>query len=530
MKSKVLVTGALYEGAIDRLKANEQIELTYLPDCPREELLKIAADQNVIISRSETTVDKELIDHAPELKIIARAAVGVGNIDIEYATEKGILVINTPGKNTNSAAELTMAMLLGMFRNVPQAHMKMKSGGWDRHSFNGSELKGKSIGIVGLGNVGHRVAQFARGFDMTVYAYDPYIAPRIFERNHTIPCQTLDELASKVDILTVHVPLNKETTGMVDEAVLLKMKPGSYVLNIARGGVIDEETIVKLLDSGHLSGAAIDTWLHEPKPLRKLVDHEKVWCSPHIGATTVEAQIAIGETIVEQVEKALSGSVVDYPVNLPQIGIIDNPLLKPYAVLAEKLGSMAAQILDFNPTNIDLFYRGDLAGTDQSLIRLGFVKGYVSQVVDGYISFVNAGDHFKKLGVNLVEKEDPAFTGYRSAIKLVIYGERGEKLKLGGVVFDEKYPRISLIDDFYFEVEPSGCFIVSQNDDKPGVVGEIGRFFGENNINIDSFDLSRNQKGGKAMALVKVDTIPTHEQLVKMSKIKNMISTKCVVF
>ena len=480
------------------------------------------------MTRSETDVDREVIDAAPDLKIIARAAVGVGNIDIPYATEKGILVINCPGKNTNSAAELTLGMLMGMFRNLPQAHATLKQGGWDRHRFTGRELKGKTIGIVGLGNVGHRVAKFARGLDMEVLAYDPYIAPAVFERNGARAVSDLKELARSVDILTVHVPLNKETKGMVDGGVLDAMKPGSWVVNAARGGVITEQDLVKRLDSGHIAGAALDTWDSEPKPLAALLNHPKVWAAPHIGASTVEAQIAIGQTIVEQVNKAIEGGVVDYPINLPAVGIIDQPLLKAYAVLAEKLGALIGQIIDFNPSKVELSYRGNLAHLDPALVKLSLMKGYANQVVDEWVSFVNVESLFSRLGLELTEKQDPDFQSYKSALKVHVTAPQGKSLTVGGVVFDDQYLRISLINDFYFEMEPTGSMLVVENNDRPGVIGDLGHFLAKNGVNIDSFELSRNRKGGKAMALIKVDSDTGTIDTDAMEKIPNVNSVKTV--
>lgn len=527
-KTKVLITGALHQSAMDAFYRQNHLEITYRPDCSRDELLKLVTEVHVLVSRSETDVDRAVIDQASQLKVIARAAVGVGNIDITYATEKGVLVINTPGKNTNSAAEMTMALLLSMFRHIPEAHTKMKEGGWDRHRFTGRELQGKTIGVIGIGNVGHRVVKFCQGFDMDVLAYDPYVSTSVFQRMNVTRIESLEELAKRSDILTVHVPLNKETKGMVDLKILELMKPGSWVVNAARGGIIVEKDLLTALESGQIAGAAIDTWESEPKAWASLVKHPKVYCAPHIGASTDEAQIAIGETIVEQVLKAVEGGVVDYPVNLPQVGIIESPLLKPYAVLAEKLGAMAGQILDFNPSSVRMAYRGDLAGLDHSLVRLSFMKGYAGQVVDGFVSFVNAIQHFEKLGLQLDEATDPSFDSYRSALKIIISGPEGQKLTIGGIVFDSKYPRISLVNDYYFEIEPKGSFILVENEDKPGVVGSLGMFLSGRAINIDSFDLARNRKGGEAMAMIRVDSSPSDEDLKAMMSIPHVDRVKFV--
>jgi D-3-phosphoglycerate dehydrogenase len=524
----VLITGALHQSAMDVFNGNKHLKITYLPDCDRDTLLRHVVDATVLVTRSETDVDRDVLDAAKSLKVVARAAVGVGNIDISYASEKGILVINCPGKNTNSAAELTLGLLLSMFRNIPQAHAKVKGGGWDRHRFTGRELRGKRIGIVGLGNVGHRVAKFARGFDMEVSAFDPYISPQIFEQHGVKAVATLKDLASCVDVLTFHVPLNQETKGMATHEVLRSMPWGGWVINAARGGIYREKDMIELLKSGHIAGLCVDTFESEPNVNPDLLALPNVWCTPHIGASTEEAQIAIGETVYDQVVKALAGGVVDYPVNLPQVGVIHDQRVKSYAVLAEKLGSLAGQIAGFNPTHAEISYRGDLAGLDHSLIRLSFLKGYVSRVVNDYVSFVNVEKHADKLGVKVLDKSDPQFDSYRSALKINLVGAGHQTLRVGGLVFDDQISRLSLINDYYFEAEPSGHMLLVENEDKPGVIGDLGHFLGFKNINIATFELSRNRRGGKAMAVIRVDQeVSTHDQ-EEMARIRNIIKVNRV--
>jgi D-3-phosphoglycerate dehydrogenase len=525
---RILITGALHTDAMTRFRNHSGFEVVYLPDCQRQELLEQVATADVLVSRSETDVDREVIDHAKRLRVIARAAVGVGNIDIDYATEKGMLVINCPGKNTNSAAELSLGLMLALLRKIPDAQNKVKSGGWDRHRFSGRELRGKTIGIVGLGNVGHRVAKFSNGFDMEVLAFDPYIAPEVFIRNGARRVETLAELLPQVDILTVHVPLNRETKGMIAASELALLRRGSFVINAARGGIIHEGDLLAALDSGHVSGAGIDTFDHEPKPMPQLIQHPQLCCTPHIGASTDEAQIAIGITVFDQVCKALEGGVVDYPVNLPDIGLSDSPLLKPYAVLAQKLGSVVGQMIDFNPTQIDVSYRGDLAGLDTKIVRLSFIKGYASHVSDQYISLVNAQAFVEKIGVKITELSDPDFSSYKSAFKVIVWGANQQRLSIGGIVFDGVYPRISLVNDFYFEIDPTGRLLLMENNDRPGVIGDVGHFLASQSINIDHFSLSRNRKGGNAMAVIRTDSTPTSEQLKAMGSIKNVASVKLI--
>jgi len=521
-KIKVLVTGKLHPQAIDSFEKHPSIDLWNKPDISRKEIESYISEAEVLITRSETTIDPSLLALADKLKVIGRAAVGVGNIDLEEATKRGIIVINCPGKNTNSAAELTLGLLLSMFRNIPQAHQKVKSSGWDRHLFQGNELKEKKIGIVGLGNVGHRVAKFAKGFDMKVYAFDPYISDKKFEQYQAIKVDSLEELAKKVDILSLHVPLNEETKYLVDQKILSEMKPNAYLVNAARGGVVHESDLLAALDSGQIAGAAIDTWQGEPKIDQKLSLHKKVWVSPHIGATTIEAQKSIGKTIFEQVMRALEGDVVDYPVNMPNISVIPNQEIKKYTVLAEKLGKLARQVASFNIKKIHIKYRGKITKTDNSLICLGFLKGYLSGIVEGYVSFVNVQENAERLGIVVEESTDPSFTGYESAIKIELSQSHQEKLIVGGTVFQEKFLRVSLIDGFYFEVEPNGSFLIIKNNDKPGVIGDIGTFLAKENINIGSFDLSRNKAGGEAMAVIRVDQSISSSSLDKISAIQNI--------
>lgn len=528
MRTKVLITGALHPVALEGLAKIDNLNVVYLPDATFAEFQTELKDTQVLVSRSETDVNRELIDAAPNLKLIARAAVGVGNIDLEYATEKGILVMNTPGKNTNSAAELTVGLMLSMFRRLPEAQQTLKKGGWDRHRFTGLELRGKKVGIVGLGNVGHRVAQFCNGFDCEVFAYDPYIAPDVFTKHRAIQVTSLLELAQKVDILTLHVPKTKETTGMVDREILKAIGPEGYLVNAARGGIVLEKDLLWALENRLIAGAAIDTFETEPKPLDAIVKHENVYCSPHIGASTLEAQIAIGHTVADQIRKALEGGVVDYHVNLPEVGVIDKPIMKAYSTLAEKLGSITGQILDFNPVSVHFQYRGDISELDNSIIRLSWMKGYLNKIVDDYVSFVNVGRHMEKLGITVREDVDPGFSSYNSALKVIVRGAQGQQMTVGGVVFEDRHLRLTLINDFHFEVEPNGNMLLISNHDRPGVIGDVGQYLAKSQVNISGFNLSRNVKGGMAMAVVSIDQKLTPQNLKDLKNLPNVESVKAI--
>jgi D-3-phosphoglycerate dehydrogenase len=537
-KIKILITGKLHDVAIELFKnppnelaPNLPIELAYFPDCSREVLLKEVVDSHVLVSRSETDVDKEVLAAGKQLSVVARAAVGYGNIDVEAATESGVLVLNTPGKNTNSAAELTLGLLLSVIRNIPRAHASTAAGGWNRHEFTGTELLEKTIGIVGLGNVGHRVAKFCRSFDMRVLAYDPYISEEVFRKHGAERRATLEELLAECDVLTVHTPLNKETKGMIGEIELRKLKKGAVVLNAARGGIINEKALLKLLNEGYISGAGLDTFDNEPKPMIELVSHKNVVVTPHIGASTHEAQYRIGHTVAVQTLKALRGEIVDTPVNLPHVSVLGTETSRRFAVLAEKLGRVAAQICDFNPRELRLLVAADIKPEELQLLRISAIKGFVSPSSDEYVSYVNAERLLARRGLNLTIESISAETSTvrRNGLELRVEGAAAhEQTSVGAVLFGNEHPRLCSINDFLFEIEPEGEMLVLQNHDRPGVIGDVGSFLARNQINIAQFELSRNRRGGMAMSLIRIDGTLEPELLTGMRKLPNVIGVKMV--
>ena len=524
MTFRILVTGALHPLALQTWQAAPELQVDYRPDLPYEEILPIVGGYHALVSRSETRVTRELIDAGARLKVIARAAVGVGNIDVDYATEKGILVINTPGKNTNSAAELTVGLLLAAMRKVVPAHQRMAQRGWGRHDFTGRELQGKTLGIVGLGNVGHRVARFAQAFEMDVLAYDPYIADEAFERHHARKVE-LAELVEQADVITVHVPLYSETLGMIGAEQFARMKDGVVILNVARGGVIDETALLAALRSGKVGAAGIDTWAEEPPPDNPFVELPNVVMTPHIGASTQEAQRRIGESIAEQTLRALRDEVVDYPVNMPRVSVLTHPRVKYYVVLAEKLGSFAVQSLDFNPRRIQVMYRGELTSEEGMMVRRAFLKGFLRNTAEETITFVNAERKAADRGIVVDEADDPSFREYLCSVQFVVQ-DHDHSFKVAGVVFGENNYRLSQVNDFAFEVIPDGVLLWVVNNDRPGVIGEIGTTLARGGINISQFELSRNMPGGQAMSLLRVDSAVGNPVLEALRAIPNVVSVR----
>jgi D-3-phosphoglycerate dehydrogenase len=524
MKFRILVTGRLHPVGLEMLRATPEVEVADHPDLPYEEVLSLIGDCHAIISRSETEVTREMIDAAPDLKVIARAAVGIGNIDVEYATEKGILVINTPGMNTNSAAELTLGVLLAALRKVVPAHGTLQGGGWNRHHFTGTELMGKTLGIIGLGNVGHRVARFARAFDMEVIAYDPYISDEVVEANHARKMDLADLIAT-ADVITIHTPQTPETIDMIDAAAIARMKEGVVLLNLARGGLINEQALLEGLRSGKVGSAGIDTWSTEPPGDSPFRDFPQVVMTPHIGASTEEAQRRVAESIADQTLRALRDEVVEYPVNMPRFKVLTSPRVKYYTVLAEKLGTFAVQFLDFNPSLVQVMYRGELTSEEGVMVRRAFLKGFMKNTAEEAITFVNAEQKAAQRQIHVEDSEDPHFTDYPSAVMFVV-SDHDQSFTIGGVVFGENNYRLSRVNDFLFEVIPDGYLLSLVNVDRPGVIGQVGTILANHGINISQFELSRNMPGGQAMSLIRIDDPAGQTVIDQLKALDNVLSVK----
>ncbi len=518
---RVLITGAIHPKGLELLGQEADLEVDFRPDLPIDEIMRIIGPYHCLIVRSETPVRRELIDAAPDLKIIAVAAVGVANIDVDYATEKGILVMNTPGKNTNSAAELAFGLLLSVVRKINLADGNMRRGGWDRHRYSGMELMDKTVGIIGLGNVGHRMARFCLGFEMRVLAYDPYIPDETFAR-HRVEKVDLDTLIRESDVITVHTPKTKETINMLTARHMAAMKPGVVLINAARGGIINEPDLLAALKSGQVAGAGIDTWGVEPPKDNPFAELPNVVMSPHIGASTTEAQMRVAEAIAVQVPRALRGGIVDYPVNMPQIRMLEGDLMTAYTVLCEKLGSFSAQFMDFQPRHLEISYRGDIACHDCTLLRLAFLKGYLKHSLE-YVSYVNADLRAQSAGLGVTTIERPDFKAYKSAVKFVFSGE-GKSFAVGGVVFSGPHPRIALVDDFAFEVDPQGTFLAIRSEDRLGVVSAIASILDSNDILISRFEFSHSKERKRSMFLIRVSRKGVPEKVVEALRAEKHIT------
>ncbi|HEU4521170.1 MAG TPA: phosphoglycerate dehydrogenase [Thermoanaerobaculia bacterium] len=499
---RVLVTDTLAESGLAILRAAEDVDLDYRPGLKGKELLDAVARTDALITRSGTAVTPELVSSGDRLRIIGRAGVGLDNVDVEACTARGILVINAPTANIMSATEHTMAMLLALSRNIPEAHASVMRGEWVRSKFMGIELNGKTLGVVGLGRIGSRVTVRARAFGMRVIAYDPYIAPSAFERVAAEPV-SLDQLLAESDVITVHTPLNDETRGMIDASDIARMKDGVVLVNVARGGIYDEAALAAALNSGKVSGAAVDVFVEEPPKDNPLLKAKNIILSPHIGANTIEAQDRVAVQTAEMVIEALRGSIFVSAVNLPFEGLADADAA-PMINLAEKLGLFAAQVIN-GPVSRAAIELWGIKERFTKILSVAALKGVLTPFVAESVNFVNAESVAENRGIAISSTTHPTPHDYTNLITFRAASE-SEEICVSGTLFSEKNQRIVSVNAFRVEFKPEGHIIYIINKDVPGVVGKVGTLLGDREINIAEYNLARDSSGGKAMAVITIDS------------------------
>jgi D-3-phosphoglycerate dehydrogenase len=522
---RVLVTDTLAESGLEILRAASDVDLDYRPGLKGEQLLRAVTESDALITRSGTAVTRELVNAGKRLRIVGRAGVGLDNVDVDACTERGILVINAPTANILSATEHTMAMLLALCRNIPEAHASVKRGEWTRSKFMGIELSGKVLGVIGLGRIGTRVTTRARAFGMRVLAYDPYIAQTVGEKVGA-EMVSLDDLLAQADVITVHTPLTDETRGMLGAKEIAKMKDGVITLNIARGGLYDEKALADALASGKISGAAVDVYVEEPPPKdNPLLKLNNVILSPHIGANTIEAQDRVAVQTSEMVVDALRGSIFVSAVNLPFEGLSDSDAA-PLIDLAERVGLFTAQIMTSPVTRAAV----ELWGIDERLLKIlsvASLKGLLTPRLAESVNFVNAEQIAQNRGIAISATTHPTPLDYNNLITFRAASER-EEMCVSATLFSEKNQRIVSVNNFRVEFKPEGNLIYVINKDVPGVVGKVGTLLGDREINIAEYNLARKSSGGKAMAIITVDSALDPATLSFLRSFKEMEEVKQV--
>lgn len=521
---KILISDNLSPLGVDLLRGHEQFQVDFKPGLPPEELKAIIGQYHALIVRSETKVTPEIIAAADNLKVIGRAGTGVDNINVPAATARGIVVMNAAGGNSVTTAEHTISLLMSLARKIPQAHGKLKGGKWDKKSFMGTELSGKTLGVIGLGNIGKIVAARAVGLAMKVLAYDPFITKDVATRAG-IELGTLDEVFGRADFITVHTPMTEETKGIIGQAAFAKMKDGVRVINCARGGLVDEQALYDAIKSGKVAGAALDVFEKEPVPTdHPLLTLDEVIVTPHLGASTHEAQDSVAVQISETVANYLLTGAITGAVNVPAVSAEALQTMQPYLTLGEKLGQFQAQFFNQSVSEVQINYSGEVADLDVRPITQAILTGLLKGV-SARVNQVNASVIAEERGLRVTEATARAAQDFASLIEVVVRNEEAES-RVAGTIFGRGEQRIVVIDSYRLDALPEGQMLVVRNDDQPGVVGRVGTFLGEHQINIAQLYLSRNQAGGTAISVYQVDSALDAATLAELTKVAHVLSVK----
>lgn len=505
MPYKILVTDPLNQDGLEPLVQHEDMNVIIKTGLAEEQLLEEIRTADALLVRSQTQVNRKLIEHAPQLKIIGRAGVGVDNIDLEAATEHGILVVNAPGGNTNSAAEHTMAMLLSLARNIPQARESLRNGEWNRGKFIGIEVKGKTLGIIGFGKIGAEVAHRAKGQRMDVIAYDPFLTKEKADKLG-IRQGSIDDVLAVSDFITVHTPLIKETKHLLNREAFRKAKEGVRVLNCARGGIIEEEALYEAIIEGKVAGAALDVFEEEPPINNKLLALDQVIATPHLGGSTVEAQENVAIDISKDVLHFFSDGIVQHPVNLPSVTKESLHQLAPYFDLAEKLGAFAS-FLDQGIEEVAVHAAGKLAENETSALTRNAVKGLLQRFAASQVNEVNALYNAAQKEIEIHETKTTTSKHFTNLLTIEITTKNGKR-KVSGTVLDGFGPRIVRVDSYHVDIQPDGHMILIEHYDKPGAIGRMGTLLGNYDVNIATMQVDRKETGGHAIMLLSVDKHP----------------------
>jgi len=522
---KILICDGMVAEGLAIFEKEPRFEVINQKGIPREELLAKVPECEGVVVRSATKIDKEAIEAGKRLKVVARAGVGMDNIDVEAATQRGVVVMNTPDGNTTSAAEHTMALMLSLLRNIPKADAKMRTGGWDRNKFTGHELFGKTLGIIGLGRIGRQVAKRAQSFEMKTIGADPFASAESAARDG-IELVDLDRLLATSDIITLHTPATEETRGMIGKANIAKMKKGVFLVNCARGALIVDDDLAEALKSGQVAGAAIDVYTKEPPENCPLVGLENVVTTPHLGASTEEAQINVGITIAHQMIDALLEREVRNAANMPLLGAEDRRVLGPFIKLADELGQFAGQIVEGSLEKVEVHFQGEVASRDISPLTTAALRGAISNLMPETVNYVNAPVLAKMRGLKVESSSDTEATGFTNLVTVSVTTPKGTRSVSGTVFEGQDASRIVAIDDYMVEAKPLGHILLIRNKDQAGVVGLVGTVLAKNGINISSMSIGPHKKEPVALGVINVDQPVPPEALVELKSSDLILSAR----
>ncbi len=521
---RILVAEKIAAEGIDRLRSAHDVDERIGLDPPS--LREVIGEYDALIVRSQVKVDAALIGAGTRLQVIGRAGVGVDNVDLDAATRAGITVVNAPTGNTIAAAEHTMALLLGLARHLAAADASVRRGSWARAEFQGVELRGRTLGIIGLGKIGVAVADRARAFEMTLLGMDPYVTAEQAAM-HGVELVDLDTLLDRSDAVTVHVPLSRATRGLIGAAAIARLRPGAFILNVARGGIVDEAAVAAALHAGHLGGAGIDVFENEPPTGSPLLDAPRTLLTPHLGASTAEANVLVAEEIADQVLEVLAGRAARYAVNAPLLPPDAAAAIEPFLPLAEILGRFFRQFAGAGVKTLTLDVAGEPAKYETAPITAALLRGLLERVTTERVNLVNAALLAAARGITVIERRSPD-AGSFSALVTVSGVVDGRTVAVGGTVANGE-PRIVLLNDYRLDMEPSDVMLITHHEDRPGIIGRVGGLLGSADVNISAMHVARSAPRADALMILALDddvpeglarTIKDHEALIDVWTIR----------
>ncbi|MHC1631192.1 MAG: phosphoglycerate dehydrogenase [Methanotrichaceae archaeon] len=521
---KVLVSDPLSKEGIKKLKTEAEVDV--MTGLSPEELIKRIKDYDALAIRSGTKVTAEVIDAADNLKVIGRAGVGVDNIDIDAATKKGIIVVNTPGGNTISAAEHTIAMMLSLSRNIPKANASLKNGEWNRKMYTGVEVYNKTLGIVGLGRIGVEISKRMKAFGMHILAYDPFITEEK-AAELGVKLANLDKIFKDSDFITVHTPLTEETRNLIDEEQFDMMKPGVRLINCARGGIINEESLARAVAEGKVAGAAVDVFTKEPPTGNPLLEQESIIVTPHLGASTTEAQVNVAVAVADQILAVGRGGMPPNALNMPAISPEVMAVMEPYMTLVEKMGRLISQLGEEDGYDkLEILYGGAVSEKDTKPVTMSAAKGFLDSIGHS-VNFVNALVKLSDHGITLTESKTESTNGYSDLITLKL--QSPEKIvSVHGTVYGKKEGRIVQINDYKVQMATKGYMILVTHEDRPNIIGPCCTVLGEDGINIGGMHVGRKPTDGEQLMVLNVDQQVSAETLDKLAKVPGVFKSMLI--
>ena len=521
---RVLISDPLSEVGVQIFQETPGIELDVNTGLTPDELKGIIGGYEGLVIRSATRVTADILEAADRLKVIGRAGIGLDNVDIPAASQRGIVVMNTPEGNTITTAEHTMAMIMALSRNIPQATASLKEGKWEKKQLKGREVFNKTLGLIGLGHIGRIVADRAKGMKMKVIVYDPYIKPDRIEKLDLEPV-SLDALLERADYVTVHTPKTEETTNLINRDVISKMKKGAMLINCARGGIVNEADVYEALKSGYLGGAAFDVFETEPPGEIGLMELSNFICTPHLGASTKEAQDNVAKDVAEQIIAYLLHGTVKNAVNVPSISEELMTVLRPFVTLLERMGSFQSQLADSALVEVQVHYRGTITDYDVTPLTTALLKGLLTPILKDDVNFVNAPYIASERGIEVVESKSTRSDDFTNLMKVTAKSLEGENI-VSGTIFGKNLPRILRINNFYLEAIPEGHILLIRNENTPGVIGRITSALARHQINIDRMQVGEEKEKKQNVILITTGTIVSDDILEEIRSLANVFSAQ----